>query len=488
MALSRREIITGLAGVPLLSAAARGQSTASGRDRPMNVILIMADDAGRELFDFTDGQYQPTPHLSALAATSANLRTCYATPLCSPSRASLLTGLYAFENGWADNPRDDALCRVLAPGLRTLGNIFQDAGYHTALAGKWHLSHQDIAPERVAEAGFDNALAWAWRYGRQDSSYSYYWEPDVLLNGGTVEIPQGTYRPDMFAGFMLRAMAEAAADGVPFFGYYPMVLTHGPYCPAPGEAPDFSSLMDETRFHDTALPCDEGNVNTAASFRSMVNYTDQLVGRVLQYLDYTGLRDNTLVVFTTDNGTKRDVTGRYHGSEVSGGKGTFTDLGINVPTIVSAPGVAAGPVNMPFDFVGIHNMLAEVAAGARGPAINAALNTSTHAMTGLGGSWAITDGTWKLVSLDGAGFADMRRRSSRRNIPFTMPHTRQALFHIASDPLEQRPITPTAALSGDTTRAAWQNLMGEARARLNARHHVPRSAHYPFGRNCDTDT
>jgi hypothetical protein len=479
--INRREILTALAGLPLLATAARAQrTTATTPDRP-NVLLIMADDAGREMFGFTGGTYAPTPYLDALAARSMRVDQCYSTPLCAPSRVELLAGLYPFENGWINNPRSDDFCRVLSPDLPTLGHVFQDAGYRTALAGKWHLSLPDVAPDRISEAGFDEWLSWIWMMANDDRHFSPYWDPGIVTATAGVEIREGVYGPNLFAGFLMNFMAEAAADNAPFFAYYPMVLPHSPFCETPGDAPDFASLMDEEAHYAGQTPpvCDPITARTTQFFPGLMSYTDQIVGRLVEFLDASGLFDNTLVIFTTDNGTHRDINAPYRGETVSGGKATFFDLGVNVPLLLAGAGVPQGAVAASTDFVGLHEMLGELAGG--NSAWRHKIPSSTFAMTALDDGWAISDGRWKLVSLGPRAYAVNRRRNGSRDFGSRTPMARTSLYDLQTDPHENHPWNPLSVMTNSTAREQWLRLEREAMRRFNARDHLGLETHYPLG-------
>lgn len=479
MNLNRRQLLAALAGLALLPSASFAQVRRGMPDRP-NVLLIMADDAGREMFGYSGGTYTATPRIDALAARSMRLDQCYSTPICAPSRVELLTGLYPFENGWVNNPRPNDHCRIMSTEIPTLGRVFQNAGYRTALAGKWHLSHPDVQPDHITEAGFDEWLAWAWVRASDNEHFNIYWDPAVVTASEGITIREGALGPNLYAGFLMNFMARAAAANEPFFAYYPMVLPHSPFCEMPDEAPDFASLMDDdTHYEGTVPTCDPITERTTNLFPQLINYTDQIVGRLVEFLDTNGLFDNTVVVFTTDNGTHRDITAFYQGQEVSGGKGTFFDLGINAPFIMGGGGVPAGDVTAPIDFTGIHNALANLAVGD--PNWQQVITQSAYAMTALDDGWAISDGRWKYVSLGPRAYAVNRKRNERRAHGSRTPFSRKCLYDLRADPFENHPWNPLSVMTNPEARAQWERLEAEGERRFAARGHIRPDVHYPRG-------
>jgi|GEM_PF-2152473 len=203
----------------------------------------------------------------------------------------------------------------LPPSERTFGNDLREAGYASAIAGKWQLGKDR---KLIDQFGFDEHYLWwlerkSWRYGNVG---------ELIQNGEVLPGEKGEYGPDVLNHFVLDFMERHAAE--PFFVYYPMLLPHSPFVPTPNSAgsPD---------------PQDAN----PAYFKAMVEYTDELVGRVVDKLDALGLRENTLVIFIGDNGTNSDITSNMiDGRSIQGGKGTMTDAGTRVPMIVNWPGTA----------------------------------------------------------------------------------------------------------------------------------------------------
>ena len=275
-------------------------------DRP-NILLIMADDVGYECFSSYGSREYSTPRLDALAEEGIRFENCHSTPLCTPSRVNLMSGKSNVFNYYNFG--------VYPEGEPTFANHFKDQGYATAVAGKWQLILEDkgITP---TEAGFDTYCLW----NMPQTSRSRYWNPSLDQNGVILNLPENAYGPDVCASFLEAFIKEQAELDAPFLAYYPMILPHNPFPPAPNSL-DHDSEDDKANFID------------------MVNYLDSLVGRLADALEESGERDNTLIVFTSDNGTNADLTSRFQGEDIVGGKGYTKDHGTHVPLIIRWPGV-----------------------------------------------------------------------------------------------------------------------------------------------------
>ena len=299
---------------PLLALIALFTSTTLAAAKPVNVLLIMADDIGYECFSSYGSAEYSTPRLDALAADGIRFENCHSTPLCTPSRVNLMSG-----KSNVFNYQDFGL---YPKGEPTFANHFKQAGYATAVAGKWQLMTSDggTSPQ---EAGFDSYCLW----NTPLTSRERYWDPSLERNGTLLDLPPGTYGPDVCTDFLADFIQSCADSGTPFLAYYPMILVHNPFPPAPN-----STNRDET--------------DDKKNFIDMVNYMDALVGRLVDTLEANGLRDNTLIIFTGDNGTNADLVSEFEGRPLRGGKGYTYDHGTHVPLIANWPAqIPAGQVN-----------------------------------------------------------------------------------------------------------------------------------------------
>lgn len=289
--------------------------------RNPNVILILADDCGYELFSAYGGESHTTPVLDSLAEDGLTFNYTFAAPLCTPTRIALMTGQYNHRNykTFGQFPLDFT--------DKTFGNLMQDAGYATCFAGKWQLGD----PGLIEPMGFDQTM--------QNDSWGGFWSQDTIWVNGEETIPEkGTYRPDVTCDFVLD-FVEANQDR-PFFVYYPMFLIHHPEEPTP-DYPD-QELLDFYKAGGRYTRSDPERMKVeAAIFADMVTYMDKLIGRVVDKVDALGLREDTIIMFLGDNGTCYHEA-IVHGKPFLGTKGTMTDGGTRVPLIVNWKGQTQG--------------------------------------------------------------------------------------------------------------------------------------------------
>ena len=294
-------------------------SQASTKDRP-NVIIIMADDLGAESIGCYGATGFLTPNIDRLAEQGAVLDNAYGTPSCSPSRAMLLTGLYTNTTGILER-LGKGTPNCLPSHIPTFAKLFKENGYVTAISGKWHLGDFDHYPEHPTSHGFDEYFMFAKYYNFEE--HNCYYNPMVYMDGMLKEF-KGKYGPDLFCDNICDFM-EANKDHQ-FMAYYPMVLTHKPFHKPP-------QIEGKVR-HNLPANCDKND----NSFGLMVSYADLLVGRILNKIDELGIKDNTIVIFTADNGTPAMITSHLGDLRVKGGKLYLKESGWRVPYIMRWPG------------------------------------------------------------------------------------------------------------------------------------------------------
>lgn len=306
--------------------------TLSAVEKKPNFIVVLADDLGAGELGCYGNRKTRTPNLDRLAAEGMRFETCYATPLCTPTRVALMTGQYGFRTGYFNlrrlpfTPREDSPEYEIGKKL-TFAHILKTNGYATALAGKWQLPGKH--PTLIHDCGFDEYRMWAYlenlpadvkHTGRfedaQGKSHpvkpARYWHPCIVENGKYLPTKPDDYGPDLFNNFVID-FVRRHQDG-PFCVYFTQPLTHPPHEPTP-----------DPEHPGQKLP---------GGMKSNVEYLDHLMGRLVRAVDQLGLKENTIIIFIGDNGT------------AGHGKGSITEIGVRVPLIVRCPGtVKAGVVS-----------------------------------------------------------------------------------------------------------------------------------------------
>lgn len=281
-----------------------------------NVILIMADDLGYECIGANGCDDYKTPVLDQLASTGVRFVNCFSNPLCTPSRVKIMTGRY--------NVRNYVEFGRLDRKEKTFAHAFKEAGYETCIAGKWQLGREYDSPQHF---GFDQSCLWQQSRPRKRAGTpidSRFNNPLLDINGVEKEYSAGEYGPDVCVDFICDFIDQNKEK--PFLAYYPMLLTHCPFCPTP----------DSANWDPASLGVNHYK-GDAKYIGDMVEYMDKMVGRIIAKVEEHNLRENTLIIFTGDNGTDVPVVTSLDGKKVPGGKGKMNDNGTRVPLIVSYP-------------------------------------------------------------------------------------------------------------------------------------------------------
>ncbi|TWU46940.1 sulfatase family protein [Rubripirellula reticaptiva] len=340
-------------------------SEANADDRP-NIVLLLADDLGYGDLSCFGSPAVKTPHLDMLANEGMRFSRFYAgSAVCSPTRASVLTGRYPLRFGITKHFNDVNLW--LPESATTVAELLGDAGYNTAHVGKWHLGglHVDEHGKRLdnqpgpRQHGFD---FYQTQIEQQPIRSRMGRERTLFRQGGTVllrndqQVSQddpyySKHLTDANGDYAVDLIERMSGDPKPFFINLWWLVPHKPYEPAP-----------EPHWAQTAA---DGISDDQHRFRSMVQHMDAKVGLVLDKLDELGISDNTLVLFTSDNGAA------FEGfiGDLKGGKTDLHDGGLRVPMLVRWP--AAIPVGQTSDAFGHSNDLLPTfceAAGVELPA------------------------------------------------------------------------------------------------------------------------
>ncbi len=397
-----------------------------GKSRP-NVVYIMADDLGYGDITPYGQQRILTPNLERLAAQGMLFTQAYAgCAVSAPSRASLMTGLHTGHTFIRGNFEIDPEGQCPMPeGTFTLGTLFHDAGYVTGAFGKWGLGYPGSESDPM-KVGFDEFFG----YNCQRKAHSYY--PDHLWrNSERVEYPENidpgrvTYSQDIIHEKALEFISDNA--GSPFFAYLAYTLPHAELCLPHDEVYDYYVELFKDCPEDSKPWITNGDYGTSehpmASFAAMVTRLDKYVGDVLALLEEKGIADNTLVIFTSDNGPHREGGANpdfFDGyGPLRGCKRDLYEGGIRIPFIASCPGVIEqGSVNN--DVIAFWDMMptfAQLLGSQDSPAVQASDGVSIlPTLTGrgtftrlpyfywefheLGGRQAVRMGDWKGIRLN----------------------------------------------------------------------------------------
>lgn len=408
-----------------------GLAQAADSPKP-NIIFIMADDLGNADLGYRGGQVK-TPNIDKLATGGVRMESFYGQQVCTPSRAALMTGRYPMRHGLQTLVIFPSHTYGLPTDERTLPQALKEAGYKTLMTGKWHLGHADkkFWPQN---RGFD------YFYGNVMGEVDYF----TKERGGVIDwqrngkfLKEDGYFTTLIGDEAVK-LIEAQDPKQPFFLYFASLAPHAPY-QAPKQYSDrYASIKDEKR----------------RTYAGMISALDEQVGRLVAALDKKGLRDNTLILFASDNGgvtnalfatgarseAERTESGGVglgekppaSNGELRAGKGSLFEGGVRVaafanwpaklkPRIVKEPlhmvdimptllalGGGVGSADHPFDGKDIWPTLAEGK-----PSPNEDILVSVEAFRG-----AVRKGDWKLVKV-------------------ALLPGRTELFNLASDPGEK---------------------------------------------------
>lgn len=299
--------------------------TASLLAKP-NVIVVMTDDQGYPELSAHGNPILKTPNLDRLHGQSLRLEDYHVSPMCAPTRGQLMTGLDAARNGATNVSSGRALLR---PEIPTMANFFGDAGYTTGIFGKWHLGAN--YPFRPEDRGFDETV---WFPSSHIGSVPDYWGndyfDDTYINNGKLKQYKG-YCTDVFFEEALSFIKQSAESGKPFLAYIAPNTPHGPLVAKEEDEKAIAEILAQEEFANMG----RGLKARLADYLGMVRNIDTNMGALMKFLSNEGLRDDTIVVFQTDNGSTHGPL--YYNAGMRGMKTELWEGGHRVPCLISWP-------------------------------------------------------------------------------------------------------------------------------------------------------
>ena len=314
--VSRRGFISTAAAAALGTAASRGGAS----ERP-NVLIVFPDQWRRQALSCNGDPVVRTPNLDRLAAEGVNFQRCYTNnPVCSPARATILTSRYPHQTGMVQNNV------LLGLSEKTLAQSLRSAGYDTGYIGKWHLDGPprpgfvEPGPHRRGYDSFEGFNRGHWYHDAQ-----YFSNDGELIKPDVFE---SFYQTDLAIQFMKRRRSK------PFYLFLAWGPPHTPYQP-PEEFDRFTATDLEWRPNvPEALRGDERTPRELCGYYGLCETLDHEMGRMLKFLDESGVAENTLVLFTADHGDCHGSHGLYR-------KGHAEEESVGIPLIARLPGVIA---------------------------------------------------------------------------------------------------------------------------------------------------
>ncbi len=416
-----------LVGLGVTSLTIAGTNDAfGGAARKPNVLVILVDDLGYGDLACYGATDLKSPHIDKLVASGMRFDRFYANcPVCSPTRAALLSGRFPDLVGVPGVIRTDIRDNWghLSPQAILLPRALKDAGYHTALVGKWHLGL--ASPNTPNERGFDHFHGFLGDMMDDYTTHRRHGNNYMRLDDRQID-PEG-HATDLFTQWAIDYLCGRANEGRPFFLYLAYNAPHTP-------------IQPPTEWIERVTQREPGISDRRAKLVALIEHLDDGIGKVLDALKQTCLSDNTLVIFTSDNGGQLSV-GATNGS-LRAGKGDMYEGGIREPMCAVwpgrvAPGSRSGRIAMTMD---IFPTICEAA----GVEIDHEIDGESFLPTLLGKQQPEDDRILFWVRREGGAQYGGRAYYAARQGDFKLlqnsPFEPMKLYNLAEDPQEQNPL------------------------------------------------
>lgn len=429
-------------------------SAVHAADKP-NILVILSDDLPWNMLGYQGGQVVATPNIDRIARQGAQLNEFYVQSVCTPTRASFMTGRYPFRNG--------TIARFNQSGgmlldERTLANAMQEAGYWTAIVGKWHLGNWE-SEYLPRQRGFDH------QYGTYGGVIDYY---DRRRNGRIYDwhrndepLLEEGYTTDLIGNESVRVI-ENLSDEKPFFMYVPFTAVHSPHQAPEEVVAYYQKKYEEVEGKENSLTKKKGEI------AAMAHVMDQNIGRILQAIDERGWMEDTLVVFFNDNGGSGYANANL---PLRGTKASYWDGGTKVPFAARWPGkIKPGTVvDEPVMVVDLYPTLIKLAGGSlEQPLPIDGLDIWPVIANGAKSPreefiWSpkvIRHNGWKLIDTGGQYYEHGVK--GRQELASGVPSAAQ-LYHITEDPYEENNLIDEHPEIASSLRKRLSEIQGEIR-------------------------
>lgn len=346
-------LVAWLAAVAMLDGLIAGNGAAAARAGQPNVVLILTDDQGYGDFACHGNSFLRTPHLDRLHAESVRLTDFHVAPMCTPTRGQLMSGVDCLRNGAMNVSSGRVFLRRELP---TMADLFAAGGYRCGQFGKWHLG--DNYPYRPQDRGFHEALFYPSSHiGSAPDFWNNHYFGDTYWHNGQRQKYTG-YTTDVLFSEAMHWIEKQGSGQRPFFCYLATAAAHGPLF-----VPEKYRRMYEGRKYPGVGPKQQEAV---ARFFGMIANIDDNIGRLDEFLAARNLRDNTIVIFLTDNGGTVGVP--VFNAGMRGGKVTLWEGGHRVPCFIRWPGGGLRAAGDVADLTQVQDILPTLADLCRLPA------------------------------------------------------------------------------------------------------------------------